>query len=180
MSDSRFSEILRARGIQGLILGPLDDGARCPELSWKDFSAVRIGVPLRESPVRTICHDNYFASMVAVEECLLLGYKRLGLVIRKRHSGVLQHRWEAGFMAAIPNTKSSVHIPPRFSMTGRIRQRSTAWFQQYKPDVIVTPDYEAISEARCGAQSERSGRIWELPRHFRVLSQEARLAAFFL
>ena len=145
MSDSRFSEILKARGIQGVILGPLEEGARCPELSWGDFSTVRIGMPVREPPVRTICHDNYFASFVAVEECLLLGYRRPALAVRRRHSGILQHRWESGFLAAVHGAGLSSSIPPFVADDLDDTVAFKSWFNAHKPDVIVTPDHDAIT-----------------------------------
>ncbi len=150
MSDSRFSEILRARGIQGLVLGPLDDGARCPELAWKEFSAVRIGMPMREAPVRTICHDNYYASMVAVEECLQLGYRRPGLVIRRRHSDLLQRRWESGFTAAVAAGQVPAAIPPLVLEQWSDAVAFNAWYATHKPDALISPDHDAVAKLAAG------------------------------
>src|SRR5882757_3544704 len=46
MSNERFSEMLHARGIQGLLISPLADGDPPPALRWEYFAAVSLSVPL--------------------------------------------------------------------------------------------------------------------------------------
>ena len=112
MSNERFSEVLRARSIQGVLIGPLPTGAAPPALQWDEFSVVRIGVPLNTLPTRSVCHDNFNAGMTAVQECLRLGYRRPGLILLRRHNVSLQHRWEAGYLAAMADLPTSRRLPP--------------------------------------------------------------------
>src|ERR1044071_1034530 len=46
MSNERFSEMLYARGIRGLLLSPLAEGDPTPALHWDYFAAVSLSVPL--------------------------------------------------------------------------------------------------------------------------------------
>ena len=63
MSNERFSEMLRARGIQGVLISPLADGAALPALNWDYFSAVSLSVPQPALTVTTVCNDHYFSSL---------------------------------------------------------------------------------------------------------------------
>ena len=97
MSNERFSEMLHARGIQGLLIGPMAEGEPPPALRWEYFAAVCLSVPLPSLTITTVCNDHYFSSLQAVRECHRRGYRRPGLVLRKAHQNRFQGRWEAGF-----------------------------------------------------------------------------------
>jgi LacI family transcriptional regulator len=143
MSAERFSDMLHARGIEGLLLGPLPDGAAPPALRWEYFSAVSLSVPFHALPVSTVCNDHYFSSFRAVVECSRLGYRRPGLVLRASHREHFQGRWEAGFFAgqnsqsnlgrARPLFVDNLEEPARFD-TVKFRR----WLERERPDVIVT------------------------------------------
>jgi DNA-binding LacI/PurR family transcriptional regulator len=147
MSNERFSEVLRARGIQGILLGPLAPGKRLPCLEWKDFSVVRVGVPLAEMPMRTVCHDNYAAAHSAVQQCLKLGYRRPGLILLQRHNLNLQYRWQAGFLAATALLPPPDRIAPWSGESWPEAAELERWLKANRADVILTPAHDAIARA---------------------------------
>src|SRR3954470_16890202 len=98
MSNDRFSEMLHARGIQGMLISPLAEGDPPPTLHWDYFAAVSLSVPLPSLTITTVCNDHYFSSLTAVRECHRRGYRRPGLVLRHEHQLRFQGRWLAGFM----------------------------------------------------------------------------------
>src|SRR5213075_163790 len=100
MSNERFSEMLHARGIQGLLISPLADGDPTPTLHWEYFAAVSLSVPLPSLTITTVCNDHYFSSLTAVRECYRRGYRRPGLLLRSEHLQRFQGRWQAGFLVA--------------------------------------------------------------------------------
>src|SRR5258707_13026168 len=71
MCNERFSEMLHARGIQGLLLSPLADGAPTPTLRWEYFASVSLSVPLPMLTITTVCNDHYFSSLQAGRGCPL-------------------------------------------------------------------------------------------------------------
>jgi len=85
MSHARFSEMLHARGIQGLLISPLAEGDPPLALHWDYFSTVSLSVPLPALTVTTVCNDHYFSSLQSVRECHRRGYRRVGLLLRRIH-----------------------------------------------------------------------------------------------
>lgn len=149
MSPERFSEMLHARGIQGVLLGPLPDNAPPPALRWEYFSAVSLSVPLPALTVHTVCNDHYFSSLRTVQECHRLGYRRPGLVLRESHRAFFQGRWEAGFYTAHQSLPGVAALRPLFvpsldnPETVDLGQFNR-WLDRERPDVIVALNWECV------------------------------------
>lgn len=152
MSNERFSEMLHARGIRGLLLSPLAQGDPPPALHWDYFAAVCLSVPLPALPVTTVCNDHYFSSLQAVRECHRRGYRRPGLVLLRTHGLRFQGRWHAGYLIGR-------HLLPGVTLTRPLFVDDWAsdtpvlrWLEREQPDVIITPASEALP-----AMLERAG-----------------------
>lgn len=139
MTAERFSKMLHARGIHGLLLGPLAIGSPAPQLLWQHFTAVRLGVPLPDLTVTSVCNDHFFSSLQVARECWNLGYRRPGLVMRDHHRERFQGRWDGGLMVAenlLPGTKP---VRPLFLKSWEEQRPFASWLRREKPDVIITP-----------------------------------------
>jgi len=144
MSAARFGGMLRARGIAGVLLGPLSPGAQPPELPWGEFAAVRLGVPLPEFNLPTVCNDHFFSSQQVVRHTHELGYRRPGLVMLSLHRRRFHGRWEGGL-------ESARHLFPGMKPTAPLLLESFdelsslgGWLKREKPDVIVSPQPESL------------------------------------
>jgi DNA-binding LacI/PurR family transcriptional regulator len=145
MSNTRFSDMLRARGIEGLLLGPLANNAQPPVLKWPDFSIVSLSVPLPSLTITTVSNDHYFSSLQTVRECHRLGYRRPGLIILKSQHGRMQGRWEAAFMI---EQKFLPGLSPTQQLLVDDDWKDFAllrlWLKDEKPDVIITSIGERV------------------------------------
>jgi DNA-binding LacI/PurR family transcriptional regulator len=139
MSNERFSEMLHARGIQGMLISPLADGDPTPALKWEYFAAVSLSVPLPSLTITTVCNDHYFSSLQIVRECHRRGYRRPGLVLRRAHQLRFQGRWEAGFFVAGKMLDGLKLAKPLYVDDWQDVARIVAWLKREKPDVIITP-----------------------------------------
>jgi DNA-binding LacI/PurR family transcriptional regulator len=144
MSNERFSEMLHARGVQGLLISPLAEGAPPPALRWDYFATVCLSVPLPSLPITTVCNDHYFSSLQAVRECHRRGYRRPGLVLRREHQLRFQGRWEAGFLVAGEMLPGLRLAPPMYVEDWAQPAPLLAWLKREKPDVIITPAADAV------------------------------------
>ncbi|MBL9203764.1 MAG: LacI family DNA-binding transcriptional regulator [Opitutaceae bacterium] len=147
MSPERFSEMLHARGIQGVLLGPLPDGAPPPVMRWDLFSVVSLSVPLPSLTLHTVCNDHYFSSLRTVQECYKLGYRRPGLLLRESHRAYFQGRWEAGFFTAQQSLAGVKTLKPLFlsnmdAVTDQELGECERWLAKVKPDVVVALNWE--------------------------------------
>lgn len=144
MSPERFSGMLHARGIQGLLLGPLAYGAPTPALRWEHFAAVRLGVPLSTPTLTTVCNDHYFSALQVVRECHKLGYRRPGLVVLRSHRERFHGRWDGGIVM-------SRHLLPGVRPVESLLLESwddlapvAAWLKRHQPDVIISPSADVL------------------------------------
>lgn len=139
MSNERFSEMLHARGIQGLLISPIAEGDAPPALRWDYFAAVSLSVPLPSLTITTVCNDHYFSSLQAVRECHQRGYRRPGLVLRRAHQNRFQGRWEAGFLIARGLLPDLAPIEPLYVDDWSDEAGLMRWVKKQKPDVLITP-----------------------------------------
>jgi DNA-binding LacI/PurR family transcriptional regulator len=139
MSNERFSEMLHARGIHGMVISPLAEGDPVPALHWDYFAAVSLSVPLPNLTITTVCNDHYFSSLQAVRECYRRGYRRPGLVLRQVHQHRFQGRWQAGFMIAREMLPELKRTQPLFIDTPEDTKPIVRWLKREQPDVIITP-----------------------------------------
>lgn len=144
MSAERFSSMLVNRGIQGVLLGPLVAGAPAPALSWDEFSAVRLGVPLPSLTITSVCNDHFFSSLQVARECYRRGYRRPGLLLLRMHRQHFHARWDGGLIVGR-------HLIPRFKQAETLvledwdhLEPIGKWLEKEKPDVIVSPASDVL------------------------------------
>lgn len=157
MSNERFSEMLHARGIQGMLISPRAEGAPTPALRWEYFASVCLSVPLPSLTITTVCNDHYFSSLQIVRECHRRGYRRPGLVLRREHQLRFQGRWEAGFLVGGAMSPGLKNARPLYVDDWQDAARILAWLKREKPDVIITPAAGVMT-----GTLERAG--WKIPK----------------
>jgi DNA-binding LacI/PurR family transcriptional regulator len=144
MSAKRFSDMLHARGIEGVLISPLAEGDPPPALQWEHFATVSLSVPLPSLTVPTVCNDHYFSSLQAVRECHRRGYRRPGLILRRVHNARFQGRWEAGFMMAPRMIEGVEGTIPLLVEDWADEARILRWMRHETPDVIITPASDVV------------------------------------
>ncbi len=144
MSNERFSAMLHARGIHGVLIGPVAEGAAPPALDWQHFAAVSLSVPLPSLTVTTVCNDHYFSSLQAARECHRRGYRRLGLVLRQIHQDRFQGRWRAGALISPEMLPGLTLTPPLFVDDMDDEKQILGWLKRHQPDVVLSPSSEVL------------------------------------
>ena len=163
MTAERLSNVLQARGIHGLLLGPLKIGAPTPDLKWANFAAVRLGVPLPTLTVATVCNDHFFSSLQAMRECWQLGYRRPGLVMLDTHAVRFQGRWNGGVLAASSLLDGLSSVPPLLLKAWTDLSPLAAWLRREKPDVLISPAIQEI-------QPYLRAQGWKIPKDIGLAS----------
>ena len=129
--------MLRARGIQGLLMGPMPDEEPPPPLNWEHFSAVGINVTYKPLPLHVVCSDHHYAITRIVRECHALGYRRPSLVIVRSQRHYFQGLLESGFLSALSELPDVTRIPHLFveSMEDRAKFDAGAFRACSSPEV---------------------------------------------
>ncbi len=132
---NRFSEMLKARGIRGLIIPPRQKQGFL-KLDWDYFSAVTIGFSLVHPFLNRILHDHITSTMYAMRRLRHLGYRRIGFVLNiatdARGSSYTVY---SGYAAEIRRFPAQDQIP-WFDTTNDF-PKFKSWLRKYRPDVVV-------------------------------------------
>ncbi len=138
MSNARFSQMLAARGIRGLLVAPVPDTHTAIELDWAAFSTVVLGLTPTTRTFHRVATDYYQSMLLAMEECLKLGYRRPGLAARAETIKRLGFRWEGAYLVACDRFAVKRPPPPLFvdEWTSQAVER---WLERERPDVVIGP-----------------------------------------
>jgi DNA-binding LacI/PurR family transcriptional regulator len=145
MSNARFSQMLAARGIRGLLIAPMPDTQTAINLQWPDFSTVVLGLTPTTRTFHRVATDYYQSMLLVMEECLKLGYRRPGLAARRETIQRLEYRWEGAWLVACERFGLKTPPPPLFvdEWTSGAVER---WLEREAPDVVIGPVLGKLEE----------------------------------
>ncbi len=137
MTSKRLSQILYARGIDGIVL-VLDYGKdpTTIEFDYDKFAVSAIGRSLNWPHLYSAEGDLHQGMLLAMDQAKNYGYKRPGLMIRRGESQRASHSWEAAYYFAQSQLPAENRIP--VCLFERDDTRAIPeWYREHKPDVII-------------------------------------------
>lgn len=144
MNARRMRSILRARGIHGVIVGPLPDAGTTLDFDFTGLAAVGLGMSLADPLIERVANDHFQSAALAVRECAALGYRRIGFIVNQDTSARLGHRWLGGYRAEIEQHATLAKLKPLTPQTARQTAASIpAWLKDERPDVVIVGTEES-------------------------------------
>jgi len=137
MTPVRMNEVLRHRGILGLIIAPLLNGETTLPLAWEEFAAVGVAFTLQSPNVPRLGNDHSQSVRLAIQECRRRGYRRIGLAIRRTQIERVEEQWLAGYLVAHTYPRTVAHPRPLIADEWE-EDVFNVWFRGSRPDVVVT------------------------------------------
>lgn len=142
MSAARLSDILLARGVQGILVAPQPRPNCRLDMRWQWFSAVTFGFSLISPRLHLVTSTQYRNAIAATRKMQELGYKRIGLFGSKVHDERTDQNFSAGFHIASLRIPASQRVPPLLieedlpppKLTKRIRD----WIARWRIDGVVS------------------------------------------
>ncbi len=148
LSPSRFVNVLKARGIQGIIyIAGIDPPFPIEYLeAGKDFSCSVCGVRYPDPRYHVAIPDWTSAGRIAIQEILSLGNKRPVVIIPKAIDEQLDWGFTSGIAAGVVNTEFEGKIPLLY--VGRTEshipsyefKRCVAFMKEHRADCLLTTD----------------------------------------
>lgn len=136
LSGRRLTDILRARGITGLLLGSRSPDARFAELDWEQFAVVRLGFSWSNQRFHCVVNHQVHTVRLVASELAARGYRRVGLAISRWQNEAVEHNWLAGFLAwqhLLPAAERvPVHQPEQLEQAEFLK-----WFRRHRPDACI-------------------------------------------
>ncbi len=174
LDGARLNKILRARGIEGVIVVGLMRENRLPVRflpTWESFATVVTGVRTHGPALSFACTDHHMLGLKAFENALDLGYRRPGLVLDPVIDRLVDGRFTAGAQTAQRGVPAARRLrpchPPAAADGGRAAFRS--WLRKEQPDVILT----LYNTVRHWLEDEG----WKVPEQIGLIQLEWRAAS---
>lgn len=149
---NRLDSILRARGINGLIVLPASGFPDLSEIDWSRYAAVYVDYFIGSPAIHCVCLDHYRSMVQLLQTLHERGYRRPGLFMETSIDARLHYRWEGAFLAlqqALPDNGNL----PILRMPKMETSLFQEWFREHQPDVVLGHFPDAIGwMERCGAK----------------------------
>lgn len=139
MSGRRLSQILATRGIGGVIIAPLSEGAGRSDvtLDWDAFALAMLEHTFVEPRLHKVCNDEYSTIGRMIQRLLDAGFARIGIAMNSRADDHANHFWLAGYQTFQALTAARNRIPHCITPDWN-RRTFLAWYKRTKPEVIIT------------------------------------------
>lgn len=134
----RLNEVLLARNIHGIIVGPATRHYRIDGLDWDRYAAVAIGYALECPELHRVSEDHYIGMKLVFRHCLELGHRRIGLGIVGAHNAERYERWLAAYLLEQSRLPGDGRLPLFRAEGARWREAARAWVATARPDVVLT------------------------------------------
>lgn len=145
MSANRLGNIIWNRGIEGVILTPLQQDlvehpGRSIDFPFHLFAVVEISETVHKPDLDRAVHDQYRSMQLLLTELRNLNYQRIGLVLDRALDVRVNGKWTAAYLEDQTHRKDKTRLPP---LLVEQRQQSVfnRWFDRYKPDVVISIDH---------------------------------------
>ncbi|HYD84461.1 MAG TPA: LacI family DNA-binding transcriptional regulator [Opitutus sp.] len=144
--DHSLQRILRARGVDGLLLLPMRDTVPLTDLlDWSQFSVVAATRGVAEPVFHRVLPHHFGNTLEICDQLERLGYKRIGLVSNRGFDLFTSPGLAAGVVWQHIQGRAEQVTP--LLHDGERPAGVKAWFKRERPDAIVArgvPDAEAI------------------------------------
>lgn len=138
MTGRRLGEILRARGISGVLIAAFPSEPHEISLPWDDFAYVQVGHCSIKSPrLDCVVSDHTEAVAMIAQQIRQRGYQRIGLAIEKYQDDITEGRWSvgyAGLRAAPPGLADIPPLMPRELTASAFLK----WIKRHTIDCVLT------------------------------------------
>jgi LacI family transcriptional regulator len=147
LTDQRMSDILRARGITGVVIAShLPHVDRPLALDWSRLSAVKIDFHPSKPHLHNVTNDQCAIIRLAMRQMIAAGYRRIGFVIPAWFDDFVDQAWCAGFLVEQQRLDPLERIPILLYPGNTVQENGglvpasvfNPWFNRFRPEAIVS------------------------------------------
>jgi LacI family transcriptional regulator len=114
-SQTRLDQVLKARGIRGVLVGPRWFEEPEVALDWSAYSCVLVGETTYGAGIYRVCNHHPQTMELALTSLVGLGYKRIGIELMSNYESVRHFDFLAGVSPARHNVLRAARFFERFT-----------------------------------------------------------------
>ena len=141
MSAERLSRVIRARGINALLIAPLPPERPRVELDWSHFAAVTAGYSLIAPRLSRAVPNYQQAILVCLRQLAARGYRRIGLLMGPGVDPAARFNMLAPFAWYQQELRTLWRVPLFESDSGS-RRTFDRWRKRHQPEAVVVATRE--------------------------------------
>ncbi|HSI14487.1 MAG TPA: LacI family DNA-binding transcriptional regulator [Chthoniobacter sp.] len=143
VGPERLSDILHARGIEGLIVSPQSSRMLCAQLDYTRFAAVTFGYGLQHPSLHRVAGNMTVGIQAAVAQLRVRGYRRIGLAITQWVDTRAQQAY-SGAMLQVQQAMARQDRVPILLFPHNDLSRGAGvfrkWIKAHRPDALISFD----------------------------------------
>jgi DNA-binding LacI/PurR family transcriptional regulator len=136
LSARRLTEILLARGITGVVIGPRPKQLAVDLLDWEHFSAAVVGVPIPGLSHHRAGSFQGHNMAVLLSALATRGYRRPGLALLEVQAGSSDPGWLAAWALHQQQQPARLRVP-LLVLPQLAPPLFQTWFREHEPDVVI-------------------------------------------
>jgi LacI family transcriptional regulator len=142
---ARLSQILAARGVLGIILGPLFRPVGHVMLDWSKFSAVSYGYSMVRPAVHRVVHNHLQGMRTAFRMLRREGHDRIGLILGDEADKRSNSLWSCGFLGLQQTLPKPRRLRPLLAPTTQMTPGAVRdWLRKEKPDAVICHNAQTV------------------------------------
>lgn len=139
LSGKRLEQILRMRGINGILIAPQPVPESKLDFCFDTFSSITYGYTLSSPRLNLVALSQFRSTEQAFRRLLALGYRRPGLAVSDYSDRRAARNWSAAFWSQQRYLPAKDRVPLLIS-NPFTRQTFAKWFHRYRPDAVLSID----------------------------------------
>ena len=145
MTDRRLSQVMKTRGIVGVLLSPVMHEAEVTlDLDWSAFAPAVIGSARWNPELHHAGHHHYLAMRMALEKLAAAGYRRPMAVLEVDVNERARRAWEAAFAVFHPSRAAATELL-WIGLPEERRALVRRW-QASRPDAVVVSAHAIVEQ----------------------------------
>ncbi len=107
VTPKRVQDILISRGIQGVLIPPMQHPGDTIRWDWSKFSCVALGLTMRKPAIHRVANHHFHAMRQCAQKLLEAGHQRIGLVIEEEQNNRTSSAYLGAFLTHTSHLKTS-------------------------------------------------------------------------
>jgi len=135
---SKFSRLLWAQGIRGILFGPSRREFNLQGLQFERFAMVAIGALQHSPAMDSVCADYFQGMYLAAQRCVEHGHRNIGFFLSSYLEARTGHRWLGAYRAFCQHYRKRPRLWIYQDMKHPSAKDILAWLQKSKIDAVLT------------------------------------------